>query len=435
MASPDYHDPLAWEPRPAGRFGASALLFLIVGFLALMLVWASMAELDEVTRAPGRVVPSSQVQVIQNLEGGIVREILVRQGDTVREGQVLLRMDPTRFDAEFRRGQEEYLALQARTARLQAESNGLPLDFPAAVVRGVPEIVTAETALYETRRSGLKARLRVLRSQLDQRSKALAEAKAALENAGQSLQLAESELEILEPLVRRGLESRVELIRAGQRVAAAKGNRDAAALAIERHRAAIMETENELALAAQDYRTGTMEELAAATRELNGLLESMPALEDRVSRTEVRSPVDGVVNQVHLTTAGGVAEPGETLVEVVPLGDTLLIEAEIRPADIAFLAPGQPGRVKITAYDYAVFGVLEAELEHLGADAITNKSGESVYRAQVRTRQAYLEANGQRLPIMPGMVAEVDILTGKKTVMDYMLSPLADISAKALRER
>lgn len=432
QSMPQYDD---WEPETPLWLGSSTLLLLIVVFLVLVIVWASYFELDQVTRAQGRVIPSKQVQVVENLEGGIVREILVSRGDRVKAGQILLKMDPTRFDAEYRRGQEDYYALLARIERLKAEISNVPLKFSAKVQATVPEVMAAEMVLYRTRRDGLEARLKVLASQLDQRKKAIEEARATFVSSTQSLQLAEAELTILDPLVKRGLESKVESIRARMRAATARGERDTAALAIDRHAASITEVESQIVLTDQEYRTATMEDLSNSTRELNSLLKGIPALEDRVARTEVRSPVTGIVNQVHVTTVGGVAQPGEPLVEVVPLDDTLLIEAEIRPGDIAFLAPGQASRVKITAYDYSLYGMLEAKLEHLSADAITKKDGDSVYQAHVRTNQAYLTAGDDKLPILPGMVAEVDILTGKQTIVDYILSPLTNIAAKALTER
>ncbi|PWR23900.1 HlyD family type I secretion periplasmic adaptor subunit [Zavarzinia compransoris] len=420
--------------KPA--ISASLLVGIVALFLVVFVLWAGFAELDKVTRGDGRVIPSRQVQVVQNLEGGIVKEILVRQGDRVKAGDVLLRMDGVAFDAEFRKTREEYLSLAARFVRLEAEADLRQPVFPDDLLRDAPDYVAAERALAAGRRNDLDVRLSILSSRLDQRRQALAEATSALANAEKAMALARAEHEIIEPLVSRGLQPRVELVRADQRLTAATGERDLSRLAMERSAQAITETEREIESTGLQFKAEALEALTEVKRQRDLLERAMPAMEDRVERTEVRSPLGGIVNRVLVHTIGGVAQPGMPLVEVVPLDDTLLIEARIRPEDIAFLAPGLDARVKLTAYDFAVYGALPATVEHISADAVTDEKGERFYIAQVRTTRPSLGRKGgtEELPILPGMVAQVDILTGKRSVLDYILTPIVRVRDTAFRE-
>lgn len=419
--------------KPA--ISASLLVAVVALFVVCFIVWAGFAQLDKVTRGDGRVIPSRQIQVVQNLEGGIIKDILVRQGDRVKAGDVLLRMDGVAFDAEFRKTREEYLSLAARFIRLEAEADLRPPVFPEDLLREAPDYVAAERALAAGRRNDLEVRLSILSSRLDQRRQALAEAQAAAANAEKAMTLARAEHEIVEPLVSRGLQPRVELVRADQRLTAAQGERDLARLAMERSRQAITETEREIDSTRLQFKAEALEALTEVKRQRDLLQRAMPAMEDRVERTDVRSPLGGIVNRVLVHTIGGVAQPGMPLVEVVPLDDTLLVEARIRPEDIAFLAPGLEARVKLTAYDFAVYGAIPATVEHISADAVTDEKGERFYIAQVRTtRPSIGKPGGEDLPILPGMVAQVDILTGKRSILDYILTPIVRVRDTAFRE-
>ncbi|MCF4164691.1 HlyD family type I secretion periplasmic adaptor subunit [Zavarzinia compransoris] len=422
----------AEDIKPA--VSASLLVAIVALFLVFFVFWAATAELDKVTRSDGRVIPSRQIQVVQNLEGGIVKDILVRQGDRVEAGDVLLRMDGVAFDAEYRKAREEFLGLSARYARLEAESELRAPEFEPALLRDAPEYVATEKALSAGRKNDLDARLSILDSRLEQRRQALAESETALANAERAMALAREELGIIEPLVSRGLQPRVELVRAQQRMTAAQGDRDLARLGVERNQQSIVETEREIEGTRLQFKAEALEALTEVKRQRDLLSQAMPAMEDRVERTEVRSPLGGIVNRVLVHTIGGVAQPGMPLVEVVPLDDTLLIEARIRPEDIAFLAPGLEARVKLTAYDFAVFGALPATLEHISADAITDDKGEHFYLAQVRTTRPSLPSDKGELPILPGMIAQVDILTGKRTILDYILTPITRVRDTAFKE-
>ncbi|MEN2979453.1 HlyD family type I secretion periplasmic adaptor subunit [Tistrella bauzanensis] len=408
------------------------ILTVCLAVIALI-VWAAIAELDQVTRGDGRVVPSKRVQVAQNLEGGIVSEILVKAGDHVEPGDLLIRLDATQFGAEYDQRRTDFLAGRARLARLAAEAR---FEAPVFAADLLPEVVEVERSIHGARAAELTSTLAMLDAQTRQRREALNEARAALDNAGRRQALAAEELGVLEPLVARGLAPRLDRIRARQRLAEAEGAIEGGRLAVARAEAAIDEVEQQRKTAQERFRTRAIEELATAKLDHDRMVDQLPALVDKVRRTEVRSPVKGIINRVLVTTEGGVATPGQPLAEIVPVEDALLIEAEVKPADIAFLHPGQMARVKLTAYDYSVYGMLDATVETIGADAISKEDGSSSYVVRVRTTDGTLTApDGRPLDILPGMVAQVDILTGRRTVLDYLLKPVVKLREMALTER
>ncbi|MFD0390269.1 HlyD family type I secretion periplasmic adaptor subunit [Tistrella bauzanensis] len=369
----------------------------------------------------------------QNLEGGIVSEILVKAGDHVEPGDLLIRLDATQFGAEYDQRRTDFLAGRARLARLAAEAR---FEAPVFAADLLPEVVEVERSIHGARAAELTSTLAMLDAQTRQRREALNEARAALDNAGRRQALAAEELGVLEPLVARGLAPRLDRIRAQQRLAEAEGAIEGGRLAVARAEAAIDEVEQQRKTAQERFRTRAIEELATAKLDHDRMVDQLPALVDKVRRTEVRSPVKGIINRVLVTTEGGVATPGQPLAEIVPVEDALLIEAEVKPADIAFLHPGQMARVKLTAYDYSVYGMLDATVETIGADAISKEDGSSSYAVRVRTTDGTLTApDGRPLDILPGMVAQVDILTGRRTVLDYLLKPVVKLREMALTER
>lgn len=419
---------------PPRRSAVPGIIIVTVCLAVFALItWAAIAELDQITRGDGKVVPSKRVQVAQNLEGGIVSEIAVAAGDRVEPGDLLIRLDSTQFGADYEQSRTDFLAARARLARLAAEARFEAPDFAADLPA---EMVEVERSIYAARAAELAAGLAMVDAQSRQRQEALNEAKAALDAAERRRALASEELDVLGPLVARGLAPKLERIRAEQRLAEAEGAIETGRLAVARAGAAIDEVEQQRRTTRERFRTRAIEELATAKLEHDRLVEQLPALVDKVRRTEVRSPVKGIVNRVLVTTEGGVATPGQPLAEIVPVEDTLLIDAEVKPADIAFLHPGQPARVKLTAYDYSVYGMLDAEVETIGADAVVKEDGSSSYLVKVRTTGAALTApDGAPLEIIPGMVAQVDILTGRRTVLDYLLKPVVKLREMALTER
>ncbi len=417
------------------KLAANALLLSILGFFVFFILWASLSELDEVTRASGRIVPSKQIQIIQNLEGGIVKEILVRQGDTVKAGDVLVRLDRTQFDAEFNRNEEEFFSLEATIARLKAESNFVEPVFEDIINTGHENLINRELNLFNARKAEFNASINSLEARLKQIEQDQIEAEVSLISAKSSSELADKEVEILRPLVERGIEPQLELIRAEQRKIESAGKHRIAELGIEKAKKAAEETYLQIEAEKQRFRAGVLTELNKAETSRNQMVDSLPALSDRVKRTDVLAPTDGVINQVLVTTIGGIVDSGMPIVELVPLDDTLLVEAEVLPSDIAFLRPGQPARVKLTAYDFARYGALEGYVENISADAILNEQDQYMYVIKVRTHENSLPSDDGNLPILPGMVAEVDILNGKKTIMRYLMNPVLKLKDNAFRER
>lgn len=417
------------------KIAANALLICIASFFVLFILWASLSELDEVTRASGRIVPSKQIQIIQNLEGGIVKEILVRQGDKVKAGDVLVKLDRTQFDAEFNRNEEEFLSLEATIARLKAESNFEEPVFDEKLMAEQEYMVSRELNLFNARKAEFDASINSIAARLKQIEQELIETEVSLVSARSASALADREVELLKPLVERGIEPQMELVRAEQRKIEASGDSRIAELGIEKAKKSVEEVNLQIEAERQKFRASALMELNEAETNRNQLVDSLPALSDRVNRTDVLAPTDGIINQVMVSTLGGIVDSGMPIVELVPLDDTLLVEAEVQPQDIAFLRPGQDARVKLTAYDFARYGALEGRVENISADAILNDQEQYVYVIQVRTEENSLPSDGGNLPILPGMVAEVDILNGKKSIMRYLMNPVLKLQEKAFRER
>lgn len=414
---------------------AHLLLFTIVLFFVLFLAWASFATLDEVTRGEGRVIPSSQVQVVQNLEGGIIADIHVRESQIVEAGEVLLRIDNVQAKSELRGAKQRYLALLGAVARLQAELEERGIDFPPEVMADARRVAIDETALFNARQASLQSELEILRHQASQRDQEVAELENRLVQLERSATLAADELEITEPLAAKRVVSKVDLLRLKRQVNDLQGELESARLSLPRLKLAQREAHRRIEERFLSFRAEAQRELTTVQTEAAALAEVIAADSDRVNRTDVRSPVRGTIKSLLVNTIGGVVQPGQDLIEIVPLEDTLLVEARIRPSDIAFLRPDQPATVKVTAYDYAVYGGLDAEVESISADTITDDRGDHFFRVRVRTESGSLERGVETLPIIPGMTTQVDILTGQKTVIDYLMKPILRIRDEAFRER
>ncbi|MBF0621828.1 MAG: HlyD family type I secretion periplasmic adaptor subunit [Magnetococcales bacterium] len=414
---------------------AHGLLFLVASFFIFIISWAYFAELDEVTNGMGRVIPSSQVQIVQNFEGGILSEIHVAKGDMVEKDQVLLRIDNIQSQASLEESSSRLTSLRLRAMRLDAELENKPFDPPKKLSKGSEELVRSEKAVMQSRRLELEANINIRSKQVEQRRQELIEMKAMVEQIRRRLKLARQEMTITAPMVEQGIMSEVELLRLKREVSELEGSMETTTLAIPRIRSSLNESKRKVEEATLAFRTRTFAELNETREEIDRLSKSHVALKDRVTRTEVRSPVRGAVIRVRVNTIGQVVRSGMDLVEIMPLDDSLLIEAQIRPQDIAFIRPGQQTMVKFTAYDFSIYGGLFGILEHISADTITDEQGENFYQIQVRTKENHLKKAGRVLPIIPGMVATVDILTGKKSVLDYLLKPILKAKHTAMRER
>lgn len=410
------------------------LLGSICAGLILLLIWAYLAVLEEVTRADGKVIPAGQLQVVQPLEAGIVTEIRVREGDRVTAGALLVRLDETGAAASLGELTQKRSALLARYARLTAEAEGRE---PIFGLQGMlePVIVGAETALLNARREALATELATASQQLAQRLLERKEIDTRIAEGQTTRAIAQRGLDLAQNLAKRGAFPEMDLLKIEQSARAEL--RDLAILEATKPRAeaAIAEAQSRINAIRFGFEARAREQLAETAGQIAVIEETIRAAEDRVRRAQLKAPVTGIVNKLAITTIGAVAKPGESIVEIVPLEGTLLVEARVRPQDVAFLSPGLAARVKVTAYDYTVYGDLSGQVERISADTLPGEKGETFYRVIVRTDRAYLGPEERPLPIIPGMVVNVDILTGKKTVLDYFLRPFKKIGAEALRER
>lgn len=428
----DWVSDAEWARLQQEPLRARAVLYMVAAVLTVLLVWAAFAEVDEITRGSGKVIPSSQLQVIQSVDGGIVAEILVREGQVVEKDQLLIKIDETRFISSLRENRAEYISLQAKAARLAALAEGRPLALPPEVEKEFPQVAAQERNLYDARRLELQAQVGIARQQVAQRNQELVEMRARRDTAAQGLDLTRQELNATKPLLGSGAVSEVEILRLERDVNRFRGEHDQATAQISRIQAAIAEAARKIEEVELNFRNEARIQLADVSARVNALSESSASLSDRVKHSSVKSPVKGTVKRLLFNTVGAVVQPGSPVVEIVPLEDTLLLEANILPKDIAFLRPGQPAVVRFTAYDFAIYGSLDAVVEHIGADTIADEKGNAFYICRVRTLKTSL---GENLPIMPGMMAEVDIKTGKKTVLSYLLKPVLRAKAVALTER
>ncbi|MBF8757851.1 HlyD family type I secretion periplasmic adaptor subunit [Pseudomonas guariconensis] len=410
-------------------------VWLTAGLLLTTLAWAHFAVVDEVTVGEGKAIPSSKVQVVQNLEGGIVTEIFVREGQMVDKGATLLRLDDTRFLSNKGESEADRYALTAQVERLSAESEGRPFSLSDEVRAKAPQVAEDEMSLYESRQRRLASEKQTLNEQLRQKTQELAEFRSKVDQYRSALGLLQQELNMSTPLVGTGAISPVEILRLKQRAVEARGQLNATSLAIPRAEAAVAEIKSKIQESDATFRSEAAKELNEKRTELSKITATSIAIDDRVNRTTVVSPVRGIIKLLKVNTIGGVVQPGSDLVEIVPIEDNLLIEAKVRPQDVAFLHPGQTAMVKFSAYDYTIYGGLKAKLELIGADTVTDDKGNAFYLIQVRTDKNHLGGDNKPLLIIPGMVATVDIITGRKSVLDYLLKPVLKARTEALRER
>lgn len=416
------------------------LIAAIVGFFLAAVVWAWLADIDEIARGDGRVITASQTQLIQNLEGGIIAKILVKEGDRVQKDQVLFQLDEVRFASAFREGAQGFLGLKAKVARLSAEVHATRPAMPLEVLKGAPALAENEIAVYRARQADLSGKNAVLQEQLAQRRQEVVELQSRRDRTQEQLELLKREITITAPLVNKGAVSEVELLRLERDSARLRAELEGATLAIPRALSAIEEARKKIQDNEAQFRSQAAGELSQARNEMAKAAEAVPGLEDRLARTVVRSPVNGIVKTIANRTPGGVVQPGTPLAEIVASEDSLLVETRVRPQDIGFVSVGQRATVKLAAYDYSIYGGLEGRVEMVGADSFvpqaqTGGAAEPYYVAHVRTVQAAVDYHGKPLAVIPGMTAQVDILTGRRSVLYYLLKPINKARERALTER
>jgi adhesin transport system membrane fusion protein len=413
----------------------SIVLYIIAGLTFAFIIWANIAEVDEMTRGMGRVIPSRQIQIIQNLEGGIVEDILVSEGQHVKKGQVLLTIDDTGFGSSFKESKSKEDELRAKLSRLRAESEGKNFNPDPDVAANFPELVQEERRLFATNKERLNSELGALSQRHRQREIELTDAETKLKNLKDSRELIQKEIKLTQPLFNRGLISEVEWLQLQQKEIENKTEIESLTKALTTIASKITEAKSMIAEAVAKYKSAAQEELNKTLAELKRVSTTQVAIEDRVNRAQVRSPVDGTVNQLLVNTIGGVVKPGMDILEIVPDDDRLLVEAKIKPSDIAFIYPGLKAVVKLTAYDYAIYGGLEGEVVHISADTIVDEKREHYYLVRIKTDKNYLGEEDNKKEIIVGMTVMADIVTGKKTVMQYLMKPILRAKYNALRER
>lgn len=416
--------------------GASTLFLLVVtGLFVFLIGWAAIAEVDERTRGTGQVMPSSDMQVVQSLEGGIVTEVLVHEGDLVKKGQTLMRIDDVLFASEQGGIEAKMLSLRARQARLTAEAKGTEFQMPAEITEKVPEIASNEFKLYKSRQQELATKLDIVEDEIDEIQSNLGEVRATIGKLANSRTLLQQELDIATRLVKQNAMPAVEKIRLEREMTGIRGELNATVQAREALEARLSAAKKKIDEKKGAFRSQALGELNEVETEIAGIRERLRSVEDRVRRTELKAPLDGIVQRINVKTIGGVVEPAQKLVEIVPAHDDLMIRARVKPSDIAFLEPGQDVRVNITAYDTQIYGSLHGTLERISADAVEDVDGKIYFEIDVRTAKNHLGTDDAPLPIVPGMVAETEVITGKRTILTYLMKPFLRAKARAFSER
>ncbi|WP_454658353.1 HlyD family type I secretion periplasmic adaptor subunit [Bosea beijingensis] len=417
---------------------ASQAVRLIGAFLIAALVWANFSHVEEITRGSGKVIPSARTQVIQSAEAGVVRDIFVRQGQRVAQGELLIRLDDTPNAAKAGEAEAQGRALRAQIARLETETAGseAPFECPKDIQAAAPAICQNELKLLSARRENTRARIESFKERLEQRRRELGEVTAQTQRFTETLVLAEKELAIIAPMASRNMVSQLELIRTQRQVVELKGQLSAAKETSAKLEAALREANLQVAEQTSQLQREALAELTARKAEWSVVQETLRGAEERVRRTDIRSPVDGVVNSLAVNTVGAYVNPGERLLDIVPSDGKLLIEARVKPSDIAFIAAGQKALIKISAYDFYQYGGLNGMVEQVSADSIYDaNSKETFYIVLVRSDETTLRMGKAAHSIIPGMTADVDIITGDKTILTYLLKPINRARHEALTER
>ncbi|TPI61541.1 HlyD family type I secretion periplasmic adaptor subunit [Mesorhizobium sp. B3-1-3] len=428
---------LAREDRPP--LFASASVYIVGALFVCFTAWASFAEVDEIARGDGKVIPASKTQIIQASEPGVVQEIAVQIGQTVKKNDLIIRLDNSGNTSSLGEEKAKARALQARIARLQFEQSGSvegSFPCPVEIQKVAPEICDNEQKLLVARRDNFEVKLSVLKSRLDQREKELDEATANADRLSKSLAVTDQEAALVEPMVKKGLMARTEQIRVEREQTDLHGQLTLAGETIKKTKSAITEAQlqvNELGLQLQQE---ALSDLTQALADLSVVDETIRGATDKVARTDIRSPVDGIVNTLDVNTLGAFVQPGAVVAGIVPTSETLLVEARVSPRDVAFIQPNQEALIKVTAYDFSIFGGIEGKVSNITADSLVDqKTGEPYYQVRVATEKSTLTRNGKTYSIIPGMICSVDIKTGRKTILNYLLKPINKARQEAMSER
>lgn len=420
-----------WARINQAPLRARTLLYAIVVIFVLLIIWAAFAPLDEIARGEGKVIPSQKLQTLQSLDGGLVQDILVREGQIVEAGEVLIKVDPTRFMASYSESRSQLVNLSAEVARLQALVSQQPLSFPE-LLNDYPNIIERETRIYQFSLEELQEQQQALSNQIVQKQQEHNEAVAAVEQYQKTLTLTKHELEVTKPLLESGAVSDIDILRLEREVVRVQGELNRAKATQARSQAAIKEAQNKQNEIRLTLTNRWRNQLSDSSAKLDALMKAEQGLEDKVLQADIRSPVHGTVQRLHINTIGGVLTPGRDVIDIVPLDDKLVVEARIPPKDIAFIKNNQRAMIRFSAYDFSIYGGVVAQVSHISADTITDEKDQTYYLVRLTTEYSNLHED---LLIIPGMTTQVDIITGKRTVLMYLLKPLLRAKATALSER
>ncbi|RWC63335.1 HlyD family type I secretion periplasmic adaptor subunit [Mesorhizobium sp.] len=428
---------LAREDRPP--LFASASIFIIGALFVVFVAWASFAEVDEIARGDGKVIPASKTQIIQASEAGVVQEIAVAIGQVVKKNDLIIRLDNTLNTSSLGEQQAKARALEVRIARLKYEQAGNlsgPFPCPQDIQSVAPQICDNEQKLLIARRGNFDNKLSVLKSRLDQREKELAEAEANSDRLIKNLAVSDQEAKLVDAMVKKGLMARTEQLRVEREQTELNGQLNLAGETIKKAKAAITEAQLQVEELGLQLQQEASDDLTQALAELSVVDETIRGATDKVARTDIRSPVDGIVNTLELNTVGAFVQPGAVVAGIVPTSETLLVEARVSPRDVAFIRPDQEALIKVTAYDFSIFGGIEGKVSNITADSLVDqKTGEPYYQVRVSTDKSTLQRDGKAYSIIPGMICSVDIKTGRKTILHYLLKPINKAREEAMSER
>jgi adhesin transport system membrane fusion protein len=431
----DFMSELQAATRIAPTTPAVAMFCAIIALFVFAIVWAGVSQVDEITRGEGTVVPTQEIQVVQSLEGGILAELLVQNGEHVEKDQILMRISDVQFSSEERGTEAKFASLQAKKARLTAEANQSEFILPDEIKEKFPKISENELALYESRKKELANAHQILDDRINKAVAGQQEVQAQISQLAQSRTFLQKELDITREMVKKRAVPQLEQIRLERELSDIGGQINAGSERKKALDAELQVARREKENQNDQFRSKALAEMSDVEADMAGLEEQLKSIGDRVFRTELRSPVDGVINNIAVTTIGGVIEPAQRLVEIVPMDDALKIIARVLPSDIAFLRPGLDAKVKITAYDSQKYGSLNGKLVRIGANSVTDEEGKPFFEIEVRTDRNFMGDAENPLPISPGMVAQTEIITGKRTILEYLLKPVLRARDRAFTER
>ena len=428
--------------KPSGFL--NSIFIIVIGIFTSLLLWAGFAEIDELTRGNGKVIPTDKIQTVQSLDGGIILEISIKEGQIVKKGDPLMKIDTTRFQASLEESKQEYLSLLALRTRLESESiidiykNVPRLKFDKKVLNNHSRYDKNEELLFINRFNELKSSINVLNTQYNQKKQELKEILSTIKKLKKNLEFLTKQRGTIRKLVKKGIKSNYDLLNIEKEYYETQGDLNTAKVSISRSNYSISESSNRIKEKVNAFKSEASSLLQKASGQINKFEARLVGDNDKVAKTIIVSPVDGIVKQLNYNTLGGVVQSGAPLVEIVPSSDALVVEAKIDPKDIAFINPKQMAIIKITAYDFSIYGGLDGKIVEISADSIIDKESrdnKSYYRVLIKTDKNYLERNDERLPIIPGMVASVDIVTGKRTILDFLLKPILKVKQNSLHER